>query len=644
MRVVRKTAAGKVDGSLSYVLSDATVDRYGDIIEPDGWMLDHFRANPIALFNHKPDNVVGTWENIHIEAAAGSNRGGRLVANFVPAPPGTTRLADDVRRLIEANILRATSVGFQSVESEPIDPKKPFGATRYTRQELLETSIVSVPANPAALQLARSLGISDDTMTLAFGEHAAIGRGRMTTGEQAAMRPRSRATSMQQLTTSQQIEDRQNRLNAARDKLFEHTQDPEHDTDVADGLNAEIAEQERRLASLRATERSLAMRTAQQQVLPPMAVPAINRRPLGLPSKERTPGDLYANHCVARFIAYARGISVEQALSERYPDDEQTAVVTRAAIAGATTTTAGWALELVQVGQGEFVNSLMPNQVFPKLSAMGLQLTFGPNSGAIKIPSRTATPSIGASFVAEAAPIPVRRLGTTSITLYPHKVGGISVFSREIAAYSNPDIESLIRQSIIDDTQINIDALLLDNVAVSTTRPAGLTNGVSTLTATAGGGYAAFLGDMNKLTAPFYAVNAGRRLAFLMNPAQRNQLLYAPGPAGAPFGWSTQFTDMFTVIDSTSIAAGAVYMIDAADFVSVSGAPEFDVSEVATIHMEDTTPLQIATGAQGSGVLATPTQSMFQTAQIAIRMIANVNWAMRRTGMVQFIGTGVNWG
>jgi hypothetical protein len=85
------------------------------------------------------------------------------------------------------------------------------------------------------------------------------------------------------------------------------------------------------------------------------------------------------------------------------------------------------------------------------------------------------------------------------------------------------------------------------------------------------------------------------------------------------------------------------FTMDAADFVSVTGAPEFDVSEVATIHMEDTTPLNIATGAQGSGVLATPTQSMFQTAQIAIRMIANVNWAMRRTGMVQYIASGVSW-
>jgi len=32
----------------------------------------------------------------------------------------------------------------------------------------------------------------------------------------------------------------------------------------------------------------------------------------------------------------------------------------------------------------------------------------------------------------------------------------------------------------------------------------------------------------------------------------------------------------------------------------------------------------------------------YQTAQIAIRMLLNVTWAMRRTGMVQYL-TGVSW-
>ena len=117
----------------------------------------------------------------------------------------------------------------------------------------------------------------------------------------------------EQLTISQQIEDRQHRLNAARDKLFEHTRDPEHDPDIADGLKAEIDEQERRLRSLKGTEQALAIRAVQQvqqEVLPPLAAPAVNRRPLGLPGKERTPGDLYANYVVAPAIAARVTIAV----------------------------------------------------------------------------------------------------------------------------------------------------------------------------------------------------------------------------------------------------------------------------------------------------------------------------------------------
>jgi HK97 family phage prohead protease/HK97 family phage major capsid protein len=637
MAVVRKTAAGKVDGSLGYVLSDATVDRYGDVIEPAGWMLDQFRQNPIALFNHSAMQPIGKWKNIRVDDE-------RLMADFEPAAKGTSRRTDEILSLVEQGILKATSVGFLGIESEPLDPKRPGRGTRYTRQELLETSIVSVPANPAALQIAKSLNISDDTMTLVFGEHAAIGQGRMVKpGEHAVTKRLSRADIP--MSISKKIQDTQTRLNAARDALTEYLDQEEQDPVQRDAMSDDIVAVEAELRSLENAERAMAPRgPAQQVAATTITAPNVNRRPLGLPTAQRSPLDLYLGHLATRVRAAVHRQPIEEMLRQHYPEDEGTAIVTRAAVAGATTTASGWAIDLVQLAQGEFVNLLYPNSVFPKLSAMGTALNFGPNAGAIKIPSRTATPSIGGAFVAESQPIPVRRLGTTSITLYPHKVGGISVYSREIAAYSNPAIEALIRDSIVNDTSINIDGVLLDNAAVSTTRPAGLTNGVSTLTATAGGGYAAFLGDLNKLTAPFYAANAGRKLALLMNPAQRQQLVFAPGPAGAPFGWAAQFEEMFTVIASTSIAAGSAYMIDAVDFVSVADAPEFVVSEEATLHMEDTSPLQIATGAQGSGVLATPTQSMFQTAQIAIRMTANVSWAMRRAGMVQFIGTGINWG
>lgn len=633
MSLVRKTWAGKQAGSLSYVLSDATVDRYGDVIEQDGWRLDEFKRNPIALFNHNVNAPIGKWRNIRVE-------GGQLVGELEPAERGTSQRIDEILSLIDQDILRATSVGFRVIESEPLDPKQPMRGSRFKEQELLETSIVSVPANPAAVQIARSLNISDETMSLAFGGQAVIGQRETTrTGGQAVMKRRSKASNPMTTTTlSRQIQETQNRLNAARDALFELAKDPDHDVEEATRYQSEIEAHEERLGSLERTERALAARTAQHEPQAQQQLPAV-RRPFSVPAKEVEPRDLLWRAATVFVKARMSHRTIDQVLHDEYPDHEATAIVTRAAIAGATTTTAGWAAELVVLAQGDFLANLVPTSVFPKLSNLGSSLAFGPNAGAIKIPSRATTPSIGGSFVAEGAPIPVRRLGTTSITLYPHKVGGLAVFSREIAMYSNPAIESIIRENITLDTSINIDGLLLDNTAVSTTRPAGLTNGVTPLTASTAHSYAAILADLQALTNPFYAVNAGRVLCLLLNPAQGQQLIFAPGPTGVPFGWTQQFTSRFNVIESTSVPAGQVYMIDAADFVSVSGAPEFEVSEEATLHMEDTTPLNIG----NAGTVASPAQSMFQTSQIAIRMLANVTWAMRRAGMVQYM-TGVNWG
>lgn len=631
--IIHKEAAGKIRGTMTYVLSDATVDRYGEIIEPDGWDLRWFKKNPIALFNHNPHAPIGKWRNVRIE-----NK--QLVAELDPAQRGTSLRVDEIISLIEQDILRATSVGFRSLDADPIDEKDPYGPRRYKKQELLETSIVSVPANPAALHQAKSMNISDDTLSLAFGEHAVIKRRGIFTGGHAVHQSPAKGIVM---SLSKQIEENQERLNAARDKLTDLVKEPDYDEAQVALLNDEIDAVVTRLASLERTERSLAVRAAQHSEIKAPAV--ISRRPLDLPAEKPNKRDFLWRAAAVHFRSRALQKSVEEVLREYYPDDEGTAImvrgadwITRAAVAGATTTAAGWAAELVYEAPGDFLSNLLPTSVFPRLAALGTQLNFGPNAGSIKIPSRATTPSVGASFVAEAQPIPVRRLGLTSITLTPHKVGGLAVYSREIAKYSNPQIETIIREGITDDTAINIDGLLLDAVAGSVTRPAGLTNGVAALTASAANGYAAILADLGALTAPFYAVNAGRRLALLMNPAQGQQLSFAPGPAGVPFGWTDQFTNRFTVIESTSIAAGHIYMIDAADFVSVSGAAEFDVSETATLHMEDTTPLNI-----NSGTPANPVQSMFQTAQVAIRMLADTTWAMRRTGMVQHM-TGVDWG
>jgi len=636
MPVMTQPGAGKAPGSTMFVLSDERLNRRGDIVDSAGWQLDEFKQNPIALFNHDPDRIVGNWSNVRVE-----NK--ELIGEFQPVAPGTSQLGDEVRLLVEQDVLRAASVGFRFLKSEPLDPDRPHRGRRYTKQVLMEVSLVSVPANPGALSKARSLHLSDDVMALVFGKHAATEPRAISPGKHAATHPHG--TRVKSMNISQQIEDVQTRLNAARDALLEHTTEPDHDAEEADRLNGEIEYLEKDLASKQRTEKSLAVRAINEPRDPQAQALAV-RRPLNVSVPATAKADYLWRAAAAGYVAKVRHQSVDDVLRERYAierysDAEATKWVTHAAVSGALTSVPAWAGDLVQQGNAEWLANLTPSPVFSRLSALGTSMMFGPNQGTIKIPSRATTPSITGSFVAEANPIPVRRLGVTSITLIPHKMGVISVYSREMAAYSNPSIESIIRQGIEDDTSITIDTLLLDATAESATRPAGLRYGISAAgTASVAKGYAAFLADMALLSAPFFNVNAGRSLALIMNPQQRMQIGFAPGPDGT-FGWATQFTDRFTIIESTTVTAGTVIMVDAADFVSVSGAPEFDISEQATLHLEDTAPLNIGV-AGAPATVAAPTQSMYQTAQIAIRMLLNVTWAMRRTGMVQYL-TGVSW-
>lgn len=135
------------DDPLVYVMSTETVDRYGDIVKASGWNLKHFRANPIALWQHNSREFpIGTWSEIAV-------KGAELVGRLNLAAKGTSDFHDTVRSLVEQRILRAVSVGFRPLsEPKPIDEDKPWAGVVFESHELLECSLVSIPANPEALQ------------------------------------------------------------------------------------------------------------------------------------------------------------------------------------------------------------------------------------------------------------------------------------------------------------------------------------------------------------------------------------------------------------------------------------------------------------------------------------------------------------
>lgn len=128
-----------------FIVSTAAVDRDNDSISPKGWHLDNYRKNPVVLFAHDYTSLpIGKCSNIKMV-------GGQLIAT---AEFADHDMANTVMRLVDGGFLNATSVGFRPMKYQLNDERK---GVDFEEQELLEFSIVPVPANPEALIVAREL-------------------------------------------------------------------------------------------------------------------------------------------------------------------------------------------------------------------------------------------------------------------------------------------------------------------------------------------------------------------------------------------------------------------------------------------------------------------------------------------------------
>lgn len=126
----------------TFVVSTPEVDRYGTIIIPSGIDYTAFHKNPIVLAQHNAD-----------EWPIGKCLGFMMNGENLEATLQLHRLTEEacvVADLVAAGYVKAVSVGIIPTESEEqtIDGKK---VTVYTKSELVEFSVVSIPANRDAL-------------------------------------------------------------------------------------------------------------------------------------------------------------------------------------------------------------------------------------------------------------------------------------------------------------------------------------------------------------------------------------------------------------------------------------------------------------------------------------------------------------
>lgn len=111
-------------------------DRVGDVIEK-GAFANALPPLPI-LASHVDGDAVGVWDEI-TETDEGLTVIGRLLVNEVAR-------AKEIRALTREGALRGLSIGFKTLKALP----RRGGGRTITKLELLEISVVAVPAHPGA--------------------------------------------------------------------------------------------------------------------------------------------------------------------------------------------------------------------------------------------------------------------------------------------------------------------------------------------------------------------------------------------------------------------------------------------------------------------------------------------------------------
>lgn len=155
---VRKPELGEVerldDRTLRFCISTGSIDRDLDRINQTGWKLDHFAKNPRVLWSHNASMPpIGKAVNFAV-------KGDRLMSDvqFLPEEGygDASAWADQIYRLAKDGWLSATSVGFRPLAWDfTDDPGRGaddwWPGIDFHEAELVEFSLVNVPANPEAL-------------------------------------------------------------------------------------------------------------------------------------------------------------------------------------------------------------------------------------------------------------------------------------------------------------------------------------------------------------------------------------------------------------------------------------------------------------------------------------------------------------
>jgi HK97 family phage prohead protease len=154
------------DRILRFVGSNEEIDRDNEKIVYSAWKLKNYKKNPVILMGHNYQAApVAKAKKVWVDKQNKS-----LMFDIEFPEPEVSSIGDSLYKLYKNGFMSATSVGFrpnpQKIKYGKEGTDEPWRT--FNEVELLELSLVSVPANPTALLTSKSMeaakkkGVIDD--------------------------------------------------------------------------------------------------------------------------------------------------------------------------------------------------------------------------------------------------------------------------------------------------------------------------------------------------------------------------------------------------------------------------------------------------------------------------------------------------
>jgi HK97 family phage major capsid protein/HK97 family phage prohead protease len=640
-------------------------DRVGDVVEPLG---AKFAAELPLLWQHQHDKPVGT-----AKFGKPTKTGIPFTASLpvIDEPGALKDLVDMAWQSVKAKLVRGVSIGFRAIEYSFIEN----GGVRFSETEIFELSLVTIPANASAS--IHSIKSIDTALRAASGNEA-------QGDEEAGRKPVSpgvSGTKKQPATggffyapTKEKGMNIKDQLVNARAKLAETEKSMQEIMGKATGegrtLNAEEAEEfdghesavgdiKKHIERLEGMEKNMTFTQVKgdnDDDATASRAPAIVSKAIKM---KEEPGLMFARHALCMYAAKNNVGMAAQLAADHYGEKSPVAQVLKglggrslesvlkANVAAATTSDATWAGPLLAYNNysQDFVEFLRPRTI---LGQFGL----GNIPAAKRIPFNVhikGQTSGGVGYwVGQGAPKPVTKFDFNDVYFGWFKVAGISVATDEMIRFSDPAIEVLIRDGLVEAgaERMNTDFIDPTFAGLANVSPASILYGLTPIVSS-GTDADAVRADLMALQAEADdANNPLTTMVYLMHPKTAAGLgnMYNPlgqrefpniSRNGGDVGGVPVITSGYVPYDSSG---GVVAMVNAADlWYADDGQATVDMSNQASIQMLDNPTNNSASAT------ATSLVSMFQTDSTAFRMHRFANWKRRRESSFAYL-TGVNWG